>query len=155
MGSIPASGSVTSTLSPEHDPFSDNATLDNVAINVSTMDRVATANTDVADRPPPRAALTKAQKGFSVSMLISGIRCVLSYVVLPFVTPLLGLAPGIGPGLGIVIGMVAIAANLFSMRRFWVLRHPWRKPITLLHIAVIAFLVVLVTLDVMQLLDGV
>jgi hypothetical protein len=120
------------------------------------MDRAAAATTtDVADRPASNAAIDRAQRGFSVSMLISGIRCILAYVVLPFVTPFFGLAPGIGPGLGIVIGTVAIAANLFSMRRFWVLRHPWRKPITLLHIAVIAFLLVLVTLDVRQLLDGV
>lgn len=134
----------------------DNATLDRLAINVDTMDRVAAASTtDVADRPASTAALGKAQRTFSASMLVSGIRCVLAYVVLPFVTPILGIAPGIGPGLGIVIGAVAIAANLFSARRFWVLRHPWRKPITVLHFAVIAFLLVLLTLDVGQLLDGV
>jgi hypothetical protein len=87
-------------------------------------------------------------------MLISGIRCVLAYVILPFVTPFVGLAKGIGPGLGIVIGTVAITANLFSVRRFWTLRHPWRRPVTGLHIAVIAFLLVLVAVDVGRFLDG-
>lgn len=119
------------------------------------MDRAVTTDTDLAERPPPGAALSKAQRSFSLSMLVSGIRCILAYVILPFVTPLLGMAPGVGPGLGIVIGAVAIGANLFSMRRFWVLRHPWRKPITALHIGVISFLLVLVTLDVIQLVDRV
>lgn len=114
-----------------------------------------TTDTDLAERPAPAAALGKAQRSFSVSMLVSGIRCALAYVILPFVTPFLGIAPGVGPGLGIVIGAVAIGANLFSMRRFWVLRHPWRKPITALHIGVIAFLLVLVTLDVAHLVDRV
>jgi hypothetical protein len=119
------------------------------------MDRAVITDTDVAESTAPAAAVGKAQKSFSVSMLISGIRCVLAYVILPFVTPLLGIAPGVGPGLGIVIGTVAIGANLFSMRRFWVLRHPWRKPITALHIGVISFLLVLVAIDVAQLFDGV
>lgn len=88
-----------------------------------------------------------------MSMLVSGIRCVLAYVILPFATPFLGIAPGIGPGIGIVIGAVAIAANLFSMRRFWTLRHPWRKPITALHVGVIIFLLVLMTMDFALLLD--
>ena len=132
-----------------------NATLGPSAINVSPMDRTVTTDTDLAERPASPAALGKAQRSFSVSMVVSGIRCVLAYVVLPFVTPLLGIAPGVGPGLGIVIGTVAIGANLFSMRRFWVLRHPWRKPVTVLHIGVISFLVVLVSLDVAQLIDRV
>ncbi|CAN5791516.1 hypothetical protein BH23ACT4_BH23ACT4_03120 [soil metagenome] len=119
------------------------------------MERSATTDTELVDRPSSVAALGKAQRGFTVSMLVSGIRCVLAYVILPFVTPLLGLAPGIGPGLGIVIGTVAIGANLFSLRRFWVLRHPWRKPITVLHIGVIAFLLVLMTLDIAELVTGV
>lgn len=129
-----------------------NAALGSGAINVIAMDHTVTTEPDLAERPAP-AALGKAQRSFSMSMLVSGIRCVLAYVILPFVTPFLGLAPGVGPGLGIVIGGVAIAANLYSMRRFWVLRHPWRKPITALHIGVIVFLLVLMTIDVAQLLD--
>jgi hypothetical protein len=115
------------------------------------MDRSAPSNTEIAERMASPDELVKVQRGFSVSMIVSGIRCVLAYVLLPFVTPFLGLAPGIGPGLGIVIGGVAIGANLFSVRRFWALRHPWRKPITVLHLAVIGFLLVLVATDVAQL----
>lgn len=89
-----------------------------------------------------------AQNMFSVSMVISGIRCLIAYVLLPFVTPFLGLAPGVGPGLGIVIGLVALAANLYSLNRFWRLRHRWRKPITVLHVAVIGLLLFLLAQDI-------
>lgn len=98
-------------------------------------------------------SVVSAQRVFSMSMVVSGIRCVLAYVLLPFVTPFLGLAPGVGPALGVVIGAVALAANGYSLRRFWRLRHPWRKPITVLHVGVISFLLVLLVQDVTALLD--
>lgn len=94
-----------------------------------------------------------AQKGFSRSILISGIRCTLTYVILPFVAPLVGLAPGVGPVLGLLIGIPAIAANVFSIRRFWRADHPWKKPVTVLHVGVIILLVILIVLDVQQLLS--
>lgn len=120
----------------------------------AAMDRVGTADTDIdiGQQRSTTMPLGKAQRAFSLSMLVSAIRCVLAYVVLPFVTPFLGLAPGVGPGLGIIIGTVAIGANVFSMQRFWRLNHPWRRPITALHIAVIAFLLVLVAMDTLSLL---
>lgn len=101
---------------------------------------------------PPHDSPEKAQRAFSLSMVISAIRCTLAYVVLPFVTPFLGLAPGVGPGLGMGIGVVAIGANVYSLRRFWQLGHRLRRPITVVHVAVIAFLLVLIALDVRELL---
>ncbi len=107
----------------------------------------------IADFEVSDDSLGQTQRAFSLSMLVSGIRCVLAYVVLPFVTPLLGLAPGVGPVLGIAIGTVAIAANVFSLRRFWRIHHPWRRPITVLHISVIGFLLVLIALDIAELVS--
>lgn len=89
-----------------------------------------------------------AQRAFSMAIVISGVRCILAYVVLPFVAPILGLAPGVGPWLGILIGVVAIAANLFSIRRFARTKHPLRRGVIAINIAVIAFMVVLIAIDV-------
>lgn len=88
-----------------------------------------------------------AERAFKLSVLVSGIRCTLAYVVLPFLTPFLGLAPGVGPALGLPIGTVAIVANVASARRFWKLGHPWRRPITVVHAVVIAFLLVMMAMD--------
>jgi hypothetical protein len=115
------------------------------------MDRAGTVETDYSEAPQTTISLNRAQRAFSLSMVISGIRCVLAYVVLPFVTPFLGLAPGVGPVLGLGIGAVAIAANVYSLRRFWRLNHPWRKWITVLHVGVIGFLLVLMALDTVEL----
>jgi len=98
-----------------------------------------------------RITAEEAQRGFSISIVVSGIRCSLTYLVFPFLLPLLGLAPGVGPVLGIGIGTFAIAANGLSIRRFWRAQHPWRRPITMLHLGVITLLVVLVALDLVDL----
>lgn len=111
------------------------------------MEPASTADTDTTSPTTPADVAHSAQNLFSVSMVISGIRCVIAYVLLPFVTPFLGLAPGVGPGLGIIIGLVALGANFYSLNRFWRLRHRWRKPITVLHVAVIGLLLVLLFQD--------
>ena len=104
-----------------------------------------------ATEAPAVNEIEDAQKSFSKSILISGIRCVLAYVILPFATPLIGLAPGVGPTIGLVVGTVAIAANVFSIRRFWRADHRWKVQVTALHLAVIMLLVILMVLDVRQL----
>lgn len=93
----------------------------------------------------------QAQRTFSLSIVVSAIRCLLTYVILPFVAPVIGLAPGVGPTVGITVGTVAIAANVFSIRRFWRAEHPWRRPVTAVHVGVIGLLVVLVVLDLVEL----
>jgi multisubunit Na+/H+ antiporter MnhB subunit len=94
-----------------------------------------------------------AERVFSTSILISATRCLLTYIVLPFVAPILGLAAGVGPALGIVIGVVAIVFNVKSMRRFWRADHRWRWAYTLLATAIIGLLVVLLVHDVSELLS--
>jgi len=92
------------------------------------------------------------QSTFSKSIIISGFRCVLTYVLLPFVAPFLGFAPGIGPGVGLVIGVIALIANFFSIRRFWVADHKWKYHVTVLHIAVIGLLIALLYFDIKALI---
>ena len=104
-----------------------------------------TATSDAGPACPPQPGRRETERAFSISMLVSGIRCLLTYVVLPFVTPLVGIAPGVGPVLGLNLGTVAIVANVYSVRRFWRAAHPWRKPVTAIHIGVIAFLIVMMT----------
>lgn len=104
--------------------------------------------------PEAPASPVRLERAFNISIIVSAIRCTIAYVILPFVTPFIGLAPGVGPVLGIAIGVVAIAANVFSLRRFWKARHRWRKPITVLHVSVIGLLAVLMVLDFRDLLAG-
>jgi hypothetical protein len=113
----------------------------------------------MTDAPPtlarPAGDLTDdvATKAFSTSILISATRCLLTYVVFPWLLPLLGARGGVGPAIGLPIGVVAIGFNIASIRRFWAANHRWRWPITVLNCSVIVLLVVLVVDDLSELLS--
>jgi multisubunit Na+/H+ antiporter MnhB subunit len=88
-----------------------------------------------------------AARAFNTSILVSATRCLLTYVLFPWVLPLLGLAGDAGPAVGLVIGVVAIVCNVLSIRRFWRSRHRWRWAITAINTGVIGLLVVLIGVD--------
>ena len=94
-----------------------------------------------------------ASRIFSISILISAIRCTLTYVLFPWVLPLLGIAKGVGPGVGVTVGVIAIAFNILSIRRFARSTHPWKRVVIALNCCVIVLLLVLVALDVAELIS--
>ena len=78
--------------------------------------------TEVNDRdtaPAQVEAPNTAERRFSQSMVVSGTRCLLTYLVLPFLLPVLGVADSVGPAISLPIGLVAIVFNGLSIRRFW------------------------------------
>ncbi len=115
------------------------------------MDNANAPRRWVAFPDTPIGAPVRAERALRFSVFVSGIRCIFAYVVLPFLTPLVGMAPGVGPSLGIAIGIVAIGANTISLRRFRRLRHRWLKGVTVLHVGVICLLLVLIAVDVAEL----
>jgi hypothetical protein len=100
----------------------------------------------------PRMGEDELRSAFSRSILVSAVRCVLTYLVIPFLGPVLGLAAGVGPLVGIPVGALAIVFNVKSMRRFWRADHRWRWAYTAISGTVIALLVVLVATDLVDLL---
>ena len=102
---------------------------------------------------PKEAELDSASKTFSTSMVISGIRCTLSYVVFPWLLPLLGVAGGITAGLGLPIGLVAIFFNVWSIRRFWKSNHNLKWIVAAINVSVIILLLILVAIDISELLS--
>lgn len=99
----------------------------------------------------PKGSRAGATRAFNTSILVSAVRCLLTYIVLPFVAPVLGIAKDVGPWVGIAIGVVAIACNILSMRRFWAADHKWRWAYTGIAVVVIGFLLVLMATDVAEL----
>jgi hypothetical protein len=85
---------------------------------------------------------------FSVSIVLSGLRCLLSYVVFPIVTPALGLATGVGPAVGIPVAVLALVFDVIGIRRFWLADHRYRWGMTLLYAAVMAMVGALLAIDI-------
>ena len=101
----------------------------------------------------PQGTAADAQKAFQTSLLVATVRCLLMYIVFPFVLPALGLARGVGPVIGIAISAVAITAIIMSIRRFWRADHSKRWHYTVLGTTVICFLVYLIVRDVIELMS--
>lgn len=110
------------------------------------MDQAIQSQDTAVERPA--VSPQEAQKAFNWAIVISGIRCLIAYILLPFIIPIVGIAEGVGPWLGIAIGLVAIAANVFSIRRFSRSTHRLRRPVIAINYVVIGLLLVMLGIDV-------
>lgn len=111
-----------------------------------------TAAADPATSHPDSAAEGPAERVFSVSVVVSGVRCFLAYVLFPWLLPAAGIASGVGSGMGLAIGAAAITFNGLSIRRSQRTGHRWRWPITALNSGIIVLLAVLMVIDLNDLL---
>ena len=96
----------------------------------------------------PAGTAEGARQAFQTSLLVATVRCLLMYIVFPFVLPAVGLARGVGPAIGLVISAAAIVCIVLSMRRFWRADHPLRWWYGALGAAVLCLMVVLVVVDI-------
>jgi hypothetical protein len=72
------------------------------------------------------ASSAPAERAFGLSLAVSGLRCILQYVVLPIVLPLIGLAGGFSLAIVLVLDIVALTLLISSLRFFWRTQHPRR-----------------------------
>ncbi len=95
----------------------------------------------------------EARSAFQTSLVFTTCRCLLMYIVLPFVLPAVGIARGVGPVVGIVIGLLAMVSIVYSIRRFWRADHSKRWHYTIFGTTIIAFLIWATIADTIRLLD--
>jgi hypothetical protein len=99
----------------------------------------------------PRASGAAAQQAFSRSVWISAARCLLTYIVLPILGPVVGFAGGVGPVLGLTVGTVSMVAIVASIRRFFASDHRWRWRYTAIGGSIFVLLVVQAIIDIADL----
>ena len=92
-----------------------------------------------------------AQAAFQKSIVISGARCLLTYIVLPFIAPFVGIAASIGAPLGIAVALVAMVSIIISLRRFFGSMHSKRWAYASLSGVMFVFLIVTIVIDIGQL----
>lgn len=99
----------------------------------------------------PRASIFGAESAFTKSIAISATRCLLTYVLIPLLGPIVGLSGAIGPWLGIALSAVSVTAIFFATRRFFAADHKWRWYYATLGAGVVVLLVVQTVIDVSDL----
>ncbi len=102
--------------------------------------------------PDDRAPIDESEthRIFSASIFLSALRCLLSYIVLPFVLPAIGLARGVGPAIGIPIGILALTFDFLGIRRFWLADHRQRWAFTALYAVVGTMVLILLIVDIVD-----
>jgi hypothetical protein len=100
--------------------------------------------------PPdrPQASRLAAQQAFSRSVWISATRCLLTYIVLPVLGPIVGFSGRVGPLLGLAVGAVSMVAIVASIRRFFAADHRWRWRYTAIGGSILGLLVVQSVIDI-------
>lgn len=88
---------------------------------------------------------------FTLSILLSATRCLLTYVVFPIVAPALQAATGAGPAIGIPVGVVALGFDVAGIRRFWLANHRYRWMVSVIYLVVIVLVSALLVRDIVGL----
>lgn len=73
-----------------------------------------------------RGASAGAHRAFRTSVLVSAVRCLITYLAIPVLVPLLSLSGWVAAPIGIVLCIIAVVNGVVSVRRFWVADHPRR-----------------------------
>lgn len=73
-----------------------------------------------------KKVLPDAHKAFRTSLVVSGIRCLITYLVVPIAVPLLSFAGVFAAPIGIALCVVAVVNGIISVRRFWTSHHRMR-----------------------------
>lgn len=102
---------------------------------------------------PQPGAVFGAQSAMTSSILVSAVRCTITYLVIPILTPILGVLDVLSVPVSIVLCSVALVMSTRSLRRFWKADHAKRWHYTALVAVVWAFLIFALANDVTQLVS--
>ncbi|WP_131104883.1 hypothetical protein [Ornithinimicrobium sufpigmenti] len=83
-----------------------------------------------------------AHHTFRISVVISALRCVVTYVVVPVLLPILSLGGWVAAPVGLALCAVAAVTGAISLRRFWRADHTHRWTYTAFIAVVFAILAI-------------
>src|SRR5690606_35652757 len=63
---------------------------------------------------------------FCFSVMISAVRCLITYVLVPILVPILSLSGWVAAPVGMALCVLAVVNGVVSVRRFWRSDHPKR-----------------------------
>lgn len=97
------------------------------------------------------AQTRRAENALTISLLFSGIRCILQYVLLPFLLPIIGVAADATAPILLLINLIAMVSIFLSLRRFWTIGYKHRWSYLLVALAALTLLVAFTAYDIAKL----
>jgi FtsH-binding integral membrane protein len=94
------------------------------------------------DKAQKRRALVDARSAMSKSILISAVRCMLTYLIIPLAGPTVGIVGSAGRPIGAVLCVAGMYTSTRSMRKFWIANHRMRWVYTVFAAVILTYMVV-------------
>ncbi|WIY83718.1 hypothetical protein [Propionimicrobium sp. PCR01-08-3] len=70
-----------------------------------------------------RSSGLAAHRAFRISVLVSGVRCLITYLLIPVLVPIVGLAGWVAAPISLALCVLAFVNGIVSARRFWKSDH--------------------------------
>lgn len=67
-----------------------------------------------------------AHRTFRIAVIVSGVRCLITYLLIPILVPLASFAGWVAAPVGIALCVLAVVNGVVSVRRFWKSDHAKR-----------------------------
>lgn len=120
----------------------------------SRADRFMRRLLRVEKTAPTAKAERAAHRGFRIALVVTGIRCLISYLIIPIGVPILGLSGLVAAPIGLALCVVAVVNGILSLRRFWKADHRSKWVYTWFIAFVFVVLAVAMVSDIMRIVSA-
>lgn len=94
-----------------------------------------------------KTAVFGARRSTTTAIVVSGIRCTITYLLIPILAPFFGFVGALDAPVSIFLSSVAIVMGIRGVRRFWIADHRARWQYTGFIGVVVGLLLVAITVD--------
>lgn len=105
---------------------------------------------DVVDKN----AILGARRSTTAAIVVSGIRCIITYLLIPILAPVIGITDAASAPVTMALSALAIVMGISGVRRFWIADHRARWVYTGFIAVIVVLLVVGIVLDLAAMLSS-
>ncbi len=103
----------------------------------------------------PSTSIFGSESVFGKSIAVSAVRCLVTYIALPLLAPIVDLTGGVTrPVVGLVLSLVSMTAIFISMRRFFGSDHKYRWGYAVIGISIFCFMIFSAAVDISTLFSN-
>jgi len=101
-----------------------------------------------------KTAVFGARRSTTTAIVVSGIRCTITYLLIPILAPFFGLLETLDAPVSILLSLFAIVMGIGGLRRFWIADHRARWSYTAFIGVIVVMLLVAIGFDLAALVSG-
>jgi hypothetical protein len=99
-------------------------------------------------------AILGARRNTTAAIVVSGIRCIITYLLIPILAPVVGLTEAASAPFTITLSVVAIVMGVSGVRRFWIADHRARWAYTIFIAVIVLLLAIGIVIDLASIFSG-